>query len=100
MPAWTKTGKLKGPKGHQGGPGGSTSSFAYTLGSATIEPPTGDQVVVNNANQTQATKIWVRYVTTDNHDVANVLRMVKTGMQVYYQASTDSTKWQSYNVIS
>ena len=72
----------------------------YTF-SATPTPPLAGapgkgQARLNNADQTQATILWLRYDTAAGVDLRNLLTMLRAEMQVTVQDASDSTKAQHY----
>ena len=90
----------EGPQGPPGEPGGSTSVFDYSLNGNTTEPPGSGQVRLDNADQTQATKMWVDAATAPGVDVANALMLVEAGARVYIQDKDDASRYQLYDVVA
>ena len=73
---------------------------SFTFNATTTEPITGNQLRLNNATQTAATKLWVSKTSTDGLDVTVALAKIKTGHQIYLQDRDDSTKWIKYTVTA
>lgn len=77
------------------------SNYAsFTFNAATTEPPIGNQIRINNASQTAATRLWVSHTTTDGLDVHVGLARITAGSWIYFQDFDDSTKWVRYLVTS
>ena len=88
-----------GPQGDPGPAGGATSGHAsFTFNAATTEPITGNQLRINNASQTLATKLWVAETSVDGMDVTTGLARVLAGHQLYMQDFDDASKWVKYSV--
>src|SRR5262245_36399695 len=85
-----------GPQGVQGVPGGSTNVFPYTFSTTATEPPAGQQMRLNNATQTAATKIWIDHNTTDGINVGNYLSFVHLNDEIYLQDRNDAAAYQVY----
>jgi|SRR5262245_15894709 len=91
-----------GPTGPQGPAGASiTPIMQFSYNAAITEPPTGNQLRLNNADQTLATRIWVQKVTTDNIDVATFFYLYGLSGNLFYaQDRDDSTKRQRYTLTA
>ncbi len=85
------------PPGALGGTGGHAS---FTFNTALTEPVTGNQLRVNNANQTLATRLWVAETSTDGLDVSVGMAKIQAGHQIYFQDRDDASKWVKYNVTA
>src|SRR5262245_7868044 len=73
----------------------------FSYNAAITEPPTGNQLRLNNADQTLATRIWVQKVTTDNIDVATFFYLYGLSGNLFYaQDRDDSTKRQRYTLTA
>jgi hypothetical protein len=93
-----------GPQGAQGpqGPSGAAAGghASFTFNSNTSEPVTGNQLRINNASQTAATRLWVSKTDTDGLDVSIGLAKVLAGHQIYFQDFDDASKWVKYSVTA
>ena len=94
-----------GPQGPAGDPGeagpsgGATSGHAsFTFVSTTTEPPTGNQIRLNNANQFAATRMWISETSVDGMDISVGLARITVGHQIYMQDFDDASKWVKYTV--
>jgi hypothetical protein len=87
-----------GPEGPPGPPGGSTSVLEFMFDAHLTEPPSGSEVRLNNATQSAATKMWVRYTTADGTDATTALLLIDASAKVYLQDKDDASRWQQYQV--
>jgi hypothetical protein len=73
----------------------------FSFNSSITEPPTGNQVRMNNANQAQATKIWFMKTTTDSIDVSVFFHLLGlSGNEIYLQDRDDFSKRQKYKLTA
>ena len=77
-----------------------SSYVSFTFNSSTSEPPTGNQLRINNASQTAATRLWVTKTTTDGLDVAIGLAKIREGHLIYIQDRDDASRWVKYAVTA
>lgn len=89
-----------GPQGVPGPSGGTGGHASFTFNSAIVEPITGNQLRINNASQTAATKLWVSETDTAGLDVSVGLDKILNGHQIYLQDFDDAAKWVKYRVTS
>ena len=80
--------------------GGTGGHASFTFNSNTTEPPTGNQLRINNASQTAATRMWVSQTSTDGMDVSIGLAKILAGHQIYIQDFDDASKWVKYTVTA
>ena len=73
---------------------------SFTFNSAITEPPTGNQLRINNASQTAATRMWVSQTATDGLDISIGLAKILAGHQIYMQDFDDASKWVKYTVTA
>lgn len=71
-------------------------SFNKTLSA----PPTGNQLRMNNLDQTAATKLYFSYTTTDGRNIKNLFSLIKPNQTIYLQDYNDANYWQSYKVTA
>lgn len=71
---------------------------AFTFNSATATPPIGNQLRLNNASQTAATRVYTATTTTDGMDVSHGLTNIEAGDLIYFQDFDDAAKWVRYTV--
>jgi hypothetical protein len=74
------------------------SYVSFSFNSNTTEPIVGNQVRINNASQTAATRLWVSHSTFDGLDVHVGLSRVTAGDTIYIQDFDDGSKWVRYLV--
>jgi hypothetical protein len=79
------------------GAGGIGTVNSFTFNSSTTEPPTGNQIRLNNATQSSATLLWISQTTFDGLDISIGLSRITTDYQIYIQDFDDSTKWILFN---
>ena len=97
---------VEGPPGPQGdvGPQGplgpSTSLFNYNMGTATVAPPNAGEVRVNQADQTQATVLWVSYFTEPGTDATLFIKTIDTTSAIFLQNREDAESYQRYRVTA
>lgn len=77
-----------------------SSYAAFSFNANTTEPIVGNQIRINDASQTAATRLWVSHTTFDGLDVHVGLSRVVPGDLIYFQDFDDSTKWVRYTVVS
>jgi hypothetical protein len=77
-----------------------SSYVALSFNSATTEPIVGNQIRINNASQTAATRMWISHMTFDGLDIAVGLRRIVPGALIYMQDFDDGSKWVRYTVVS
>ena len=75
-----------------------TATFSYNT--TTTEPPTGNQLRLNNTTQPSATRLWVSQTTVDGLDVGAGFARILAGHQIYFQDRDDASKWIKYNVTA
>jgi len=71
---------------------------AFSFNAGTTEPPVGNQIRLNNASQTAATRLWMSHTTFDGLDVSVGLSRIQPGDMVYIQDFDDGSKWVRYTV--
>jgi hypothetical protein len=76
------------------------SPIPFSFNAATTEPIVGNQLRVNNASQTAATRLWVSHSSFDGLDVRSGFDRVTPGDVIYFQDFDDSSKWVRYLVAS
>lgn len=96
-----------GPTGAAGSPGQTGPAvirqrFEQTFNTQVTAPPASGQVRLNNANQTQATKLWLSTTTADGIDIKNAVDPAARPLtpptpSIYVQDKDDATKWQRYD---
>jgi hypothetical protein len=74
------------------------SYVSFSFNATTSEPIVGNQIRINNASQTAATKLWVSHSTFDGLDVTAGLSRVTPGDVIYIQDFDDGSKWVRYLV--
>jgi hypothetical protein len=77
-----------------------SSYAAFSFNAATTEPPIGNQIRVNNANQHLATRVWISHTTFDGLDVRVGLNRIQPGDLLYIQDFDDGSKWVRYTVVT
>ena len=92
---WINVGHVVGP---QGPSGFSSSAFDYMFSTTVATPPGGGQIRLNNADQTQATNLWINSVTSPGNDAGILLRGIASGDTLIVQDKDDGTRWQEYLV--
>ena len=75
-----------------------TATFSYNT--TTTEPPTGNQLRLNNTTFTAATRLWVSQTTVDGLDISIGLARILTGHQIYFQDRDNAAAWVKYNVTA
>jgi hypothetical protein len=85
-----------GPQGEPGPPGAAGMSAKFVYNDTTTEPPSGSQLRMDNADQTQATKLWIRDTSQDGVDVSVVLNFIEATDRLYIQDVDEQTRWQGY----
>jgi hypothetical protein len=96
-----------GPAGPQGEPGLTMlrQTAEYSFNAQITAPPANNQARVNNADQTQATKLWLSTTDAEGRDVEHYLDpdskpVTSTPVAIYLQDKDDNTRWQRYDVNS
>lgn len=79
-----------------GGGGATTGEWMYSV--TITEPPTGSEIRLNNANQTLATKMWVKSTTADGIDMSAILGLLTSAFRLYFQDKDDASRYQRYQV--
>jgi hypothetical protein len=77
-----------------------SSYAAFSFNAATTEPIVGNQIRINNASQTAATRVWISHTTFDGLDVRVGLSRIQPGDLIYIQDFDDGSKWVRYTVVS
>jgi hypothetical protein len=76
---------------------GATVFFLFDWSTATVEPPTSNQVRFDaGPPYTAVTKVWVRNLTTDGIDVHTYLLLVAAGATIYLQDKNDATLYARF----
>lgn len=88
---------LIGPEGPQGEPGQSFTTFEYMFDSATVQPPTSNEVRFNNSMHSLVTLIWVHNISSLGKDNSNSFSLIDEGNRFFIQDKDDATKWMSYD---
>jgi hypothetical protein len=79
----------------------SVSTYAaFSFNANTTEPIVGNQIRVNNASQTAATKLWISHTTFDGLDIRVGLNRIQPGDIIYMQDFDDGSKWVRYTVVT
>ena len=74
--------------------------FTYTYNTTLTEPPIGNQLRLNNATQSAATRLWLSESTFDGLDVSLGLAKILAGHYIYIQDYDDASKWVKYTVTA
>ena len=74
--------------------------FEFQFSAATVEPPTGSQLRLNNTDPQLASLMWVRSLTTPGEDVHNLLVVFPVGSTVYVQDWDDHTRYHRYQITA
>jgi hypothetical protein len=82
------------------GVAGVSNSATFSYNATTTEPPTGNQLRLNNTTFSAATRLWVMQTTVDGLDVSIGLARILPGHQVYFQDRDDASHWVKYNVTA
>ena len=70
--------------------------FEFTFSSGIVEPPTSSQIRLNDLNAWNATRVWVRTLTTDGIDAYYFLTTIADGSTVFLQDKNDHTQAVEY----
>lgn len=70
-----------------------TSAWDFMFESTPVEPPTGSEVRLDNADPINATKLWARDTTVDGANVRNGLLSIEAGATIYVQEKDSSINW-------
>jgi hypothetical protein len=81
-----------------GGGGGGGGLFAYQFNNGS-PPPTGNQIRLNNSDQTLATEVWIRYETSDGVDIRHVLALIDADDIVAIQDKDNAATFRRYQTI-
>jgi hypothetical protein len=87
-----------GATGPQGEPGQSFTTFEYMFDSATVEPPTQNEIRFNNSMHTLVTAVWVHRLSSLGKDNSNSFSLVDAGNRLFIQDKDVAAKWVSYDV--
>lgn len=92
----------EGPPGPPGPPGlpaiGNMSTYLFSFNSSG-PPPTGNQVRLDNVDQTLATHAYIRYLTSDGLDLKNLMAQITDTSRLYLQDKDNSASWQAYDIL-
>lgn len=72
--------------------------YEFMFNETLAEPPSSGQVRMDNADQTQTTKIWLSNTTATSVDVGVTLDLIEPGWIIAIQDKDQSIKRQSYYV--
>ena len=77
-----------------------SNMHSFSFNKTLTAPPTGNQLRMNNPDQTAATKLYIAYTTTDGRNIKNLFSLVKPNQTIYVQDYNDANFWQSYKVTT
>src|SRR5262252_395643 len=74
--------------------------LAYTFSTAIVEPPTGNQLRLNTTDAAPASKLWVRWTTTDGIDAYYALQTLPLDSTLYLQDKSNHTQSVAYTTTA
>jgi hypothetical protein len=93
-----------GPTGPAGQNGASSSFFNYIAKTTTISPTTPPiaqgNIVWNNSTQSAAQTIFISNTDNNGNDISLVLKALNAGDNFVIQSQTDSSKYQTWDILS